>query len=98
MTREKFAQAVAGLRVFLGPVMGPERASPHKLLERPEHLKHCAWMLGEMMPLYDAGRVEKAMRWLGYVQGVFVALCLCTLNDVKELNKPDGAATEDGRI
>ncbi len=54
------------------------------------HLGHLAWMCDEANNvLIPNGKVEKAMRWLGYVQGVLVARGLFTLSQVKEHSMPD---------
>lgn len=92
MTRDKVASAVAGLIAIVGPVKEPRRAPSDVVLERDVHVAHLAWMLGEIVPFYDAGRIEKAMRWLGYVQGACVALGMCTIDAMKDLNKPDDVA------
>ncbi len=52
------------------------------------HLRNmCKVAAGELVP---AGRVEKAMRWLGFVQGVLVAKGLFTVEELKNHSKPDG--------
>lgn len=94
VTRDKVASAVAGLVEIVGPVKEPRRAPPDAVLERGEDLAHLAWMLGEIVPFYDTDRVEKAMRWLGYVQGACTALGLCTIGVMKNLNKPDETAEQ----
>lgn len=97
MTRDKVVSAVAGLTVLIGPRKDLRRASPDVILERDAHVAHLGWMLGEIVPFYDAGRIEKAMRWLGYVQGACTALGLCTIGQTKDLNKPDDALM-DGAV
>jgi hypothetical protein len=46
---------------------------------------HALWMLGEI----ESGRIEgnKAQRWLGYAQGLLVALDLVDLHEMKEANR-----------
>jgi hypothetical protein len=66
-------------RRYLAPLC--ERA------ERSEHgmtIAHLRWMVAEM----DNGMSEnKAMRWLGYIQGVLVGLYDVPLDDMKEASK-----------
>lgn len=54
------------------------------------HLGHLAWMcevsIREFIP---AGRLEKAMRWLGFIQGCLVSQGWFTLDDVKKHSRPD---------
>jgi hypothetical protein len=66
-------------RRFLAPLC--ERA------ERSEHgmtIAHLRWMVAEI----DNGMSEnKAMRWLGYIQGVLVGLYDVPLDEMKEASK-----------
>ncbi len=63
---------------------------PCRSEDSPCHLGHLAYMadvsLTEFIP---AGRREKAMRWLGYIQGVLVACGWFKLDDVKKHSMPD---------
>ncbi len=52
------------------------------------HLQHVLWMCIEAQSLVDQGRIEKAMRWLGFVQGFMWALDLRTLESLKNDSKP----------
>ena len=45
----------------------------------------------ECAELLDAGRTEKAMRWLGWLQGALWGLNFETLHDAKLRNAPEGA-------
>lgn len=56
-----------------------------------DHLRHVAVMLPQMREMVVAGRREKLMRWLGWVQAVLVISGCYTLEDVKNHNKPDTA-------
>lgn len=57
---------------------------------------HCCWMadycLGPIRAEYDAGRSEavgKAMRWLGYIQGVLNARGLYSCADLRDHSRGD---------
>ena len=56
----------------------------------PETLMHLAWMcqtaIRELIP---QDRIEKAMRWLGFIQGVLVARHFFKLDEVKNHSRPD---------
>ncbi len=52
-------------------------------------LQHVLWMCEEIPNLVDAGRIEKSMRWLGFVQGCLWQIGLLTIGDLKENNKPN---------
>lgn len=49
---------------------------------------HQLWMLEQIAAFMLAGRREKAMRWLGFVQGWLWASGYCTIDEMKEANKP----------
>jgi hypothetical protein len=40
---------------------------------------------------YARSRLEKAMRWLGFVQGMLVAAGVCSIQQMKVINGPDGS-------
>lgn len=88
MTRDNINSAVAGLSELIGPITA-RQAPDDAILERDVHVAHLVWMLGKIEPFYTDGHVEKAMRWLGYVQGVCVAFGICTIEQMKRLNKPN---------
>lgn len=56
------------------------------------HLQHLLFMTHEIPKLMAEGRVEKAMRWLGWLQGACWGLGLESLEDAKKRNMPEGAA------
>ena len=51
-------------------------------------LGHVHAMLDEMDQFLDQDRLEKAFRWLGFVQGVFWVLGIYTLEELKNHNRP----------
>ena len=64
------------------------------LRNRISHLvevSHLLWMCQEAQKFVDEGRVEKAMRWLGFLQGVFWAKTEFTLDELKNHSRPDEA-------
>lgn len=58
---------------------GVEPKQHHQGLTR----QHLRWMCEQIATLSEA----KAMRWLGYVQGVLVAWGVATLTEMKELSR-----------
>ena len=52
------------------------------------HYGHLAWMCGRAAAMPAAGEADKAMRWLGYVQGVLVARGAFTLDQVRAHSRP----------
>jgi hypothetical protein len=57
-----------------------------------ERIGHLRWMIQETIGFVHAGRLEKAMRWLGFIQGALWVLEISTIEESKRLNMPDGEA------
>jgi hypothetical protein len=54
---------------------------------RSRQLEHVAWMCGEILRALDAGERERAMRWLGFTQGVLWAQGVYAVNEMREQNR-----------
>lgn len=52
-------------------------------------LYHCRSMLDKMEEFIKAGRMDKVMRWLGFIQGVLWVNRVYTLEELKNHNKKD---------
>jgi hypothetical protein len=52
-------------------------------------MAHMLYMLGEMERFIDEGRMEKFFRWLGFIQGFCWTVGYQTLEELKNLNKPN---------
>lgn len=52
-------------------------------------LDHLFFMAIEAQKFVDAGRIEKAMRWLGFIQGAVWGGGLVSIDSMKDLNRPD---------
>jgi hypothetical protein len=57
------------------------------ITERPGIRCHIAFMLDQIEVFVEVGKIEKAMRWLGWVQGVLFCLGSISLNEGKEMNR-----------
>jgi len=78
MTSEKIRQAFAACRALI--VANPVRhGTAHQ---------HLAFMCGEGAS-YAEERREKAMRWLGFVQGALWRDGYATIDTLKNMNRPD---------
>lgn len=51
--------------------------------------KHWRWMLDQMPQLIADGKIDKAMRWLGFIQGGFWALGIMPISTLKSDNRKD---------
>lgn len=70
-------------RCDLTTIFGPgRRVTTHQL-------NHLLFLANEAQVLLNEGRVEKTMRWLGFIQGALWGLGLTAISDMKDLNRPD---------
>lgn len=63
--------------------------------EHGSHVEHVAWMLCKVSEFYEAGRTEKAMRWLGFAQGFVWSRGYATIDELKDANRPRAAGKPD---
>lgn len=66
------------------------RKFPHKEM-RPEGvqaLNHCRTMLKQMRLFVKKKRIDKAFRWLGFVQGCLWSSGIYSLDELKNHNRP----------
>jgi len=64
-------------------------ASSHFICPSLNELAHLRFMCIEAQKFIDEGRIEKAMRWLGFLQGVLWARGFYSLNDLKNHSRED---------
>lgn len=50
--------------------------------------QHALWMIVQAREFVREGRLPKAFRWLGFVQGVMWVLDIVTIEQAKEANRP----------
>lgn len=91
MTTEKIREAFAACRALLPACVPPERGGPV--------YSHLVFMCEEGAS-YAEHRREKAMRWLGFVQGTLWGLGISTIDEMKSMNRAFAArsrreATDD---
>lgn len=58
-------------------------------LNYSDDIVHCLGMIPKMREFVAEGRIEKTFRWLGFIQGVFWASRLYSIEEMKNHNKPD---------
>lgn len=98
MTPEKVIEAAVACRVVNGPwapmrLDSNERISRRHITERSGAVRcHVAYCCEQIEVFVNEGRIEKAMRWLGWVQGVLFCLGTVSLQEGAEMNmpRPDG--------
>ena len=79
MTKERFHEALAFYEAYVKTDFNETKESRH-LIE----------MTIKAREFYDAGRVEKAMRWLGFLQGAFYAWREFSIDELKAHVMPHG--------
>lgn len=97
----KFAKVVYATGVLLskavtsnpGEYIEPKRCP--ELESAPEHL---AWMLDQAMVFYAEGRIQKANRWLGFVQGSMHADGYATVEQLKRANMFEGEVFDPSKV
>jgi hypothetical protein len=66
-----------------------EKVSQRDDRDHDRKLNHCFWMIGEIRTFVVEERLEKAMRWLGFLQGVLWAQGQMTIGSLAEHNRAD---------
>ena len=89
MTPEKTLEAIETYRrLFAERNVGKINYSHDSLLDGEIHgLEHCHGMLDKMVGFVHDGKMEKAFRWLGFIQGVLWANGIFSLSDLKDHNR-----------
>ena len=90
MTHEKMIEVIETYRkLFVDRNIGKIDYFHDELLDGEAHgLEHCHGMLDKVIEFVNEGRMEKAFRWLGFVQGVLWAFRVFPLTDLKNHNRP----------
>lgn len=88
MTPEKILAIVAAHKRMLSSSGIPAVEYHHAatIQDSSAALKHCHYML-KKIPTIHRTDAAKAARWLGFVQGVLWAHGMCTIEEMKKLNK-----------
>lgn len=59
---------------------------------------HLLWMCNELDKIVDEGRMEKAMRWLGFIQGALWEKGFFTIEELKKDNAPPDTLIDAERV
>jgi hypothetical protein len=62
---------------------------------RGSTFSHLRWMCLAGCGFVDAGRLDKANRWLGFIQGALWSLGVTSIDEMKDWNRPTGDEHED---
>lgn len=94
MTNEKLIRILDGYLHELGGIHPRRYTHPDELVRFPLHStfrirRHLLWMCVTAKGLVEESRTEKAMRWLGFIQGALWASGKKSLTDLKHDSMPD---------
>ena len=107
MTPEKTKEAFLRIHEILDkrqPFLKGKRLNEQDMQLQAQHIgyiakhEHLMFMAEEGQKLVDSGRTEKAMRWLGFLQGALWGLSFTTIEEQKNINRPDDVAYDSKRI
>ena len=98
MERDQFERAVFSTRTLLEAAFGGIAIGACRVPDDPTQAAHLSWMLASSVNFSREGKVEKANRWLGFVQGVMCTLSYATLDELKRANMPEGAEFDAKRV
>ena len=62
---------------------------------RPKNVDHLLSMIPTIRGFIAEGRREKAMRWLGFMQGVLWAEGIYTLHELMDHNRPNNSEFDE---
>lgn len=85
MDAKKVEEVIERYRAKFKELGVEKEVCPHDDLPERE-LEHCHAMLDQMEGLIRDGRMQKAFRWLGFVQGVLWSNRIYTLGELKDHN------------
>lgn len=90
MTKEKVLSVVKEYQSSLDKANIMSSAYPHDRYPqtKEEVLGHCRYMLDQIEVFLEEDKTEKAMRWLGFIQGCLWCHGFFTVDSMKEHNKP----------
>ncbi len=84
MSPEKILEVVSVYEAIFAQLPKQQLAQYDAFPTSHELLCHLHWMCGEMRGFVEQGKIDKAFRWLGFIQGVLAAKELRTVDQLRE--------------
>lgn len=84
MTKEQILQVCADYIQYLD---GYEMKKNSNAIGSYDRICHCKWMLNEIPHYIEINKIEKVMRWLGFIQGVLWSNDIFSIDDMKNDNR-----------
>lgn len=69
---------------------GPSRYTGTEQPSRVESIAHLLWMIIEVRTHLKEDKLEKAFRWLGFIQGALWSVGIQTIDEARHANMPEG--------
>jgi hypothetical protein len=92
MNQKQFEAAVYSTRTLIESSRGAQAIQAERNSAEPTSPGHLSFMLAQAIIFYDEGKLEKANRWLGWVQCAAHIRFGVSLEDLKRANMaPDDA-------
>ena len=95
MTPEKVIEVAQKMAQLVRDALEPNqnikssRVDPMKINPtRLERLRHFFFMCTEIETFVHQGKMNKAMRWLGFVQGMVWTMLPISIDSLKDINRP----------
>lgn len=83
MTKEQIIQACTKY----DNILIEAGAVPARETDVPGSLNHLRWMCQEIINFVNEEKLEKAFRWLGFIQGALWSECICDIEQLKNDNR-----------
>lgn len=78
--------------------IAPARSVDPRMPDDVTRLRHASWMCLEVVRMVADGKVEKAMRWLGFVQGAMWSTGFRTIDEMRHDNMPAGEEFRERKV
>lgn len=90
MTPDKIREVIEIYRIHFEELGVEKEDYPHEeIVFLPcDIFGHCYGMLDKMLVFLEEGKVEKAFRWLGFIQGCLWSTQTYTLENLMNHNRP----------
>lgn len=95
MTSKKILEVVFLYQEELKKLQDNLREVPHAMEVPDSVLSHCLYMLGQIKIFVVSTKIEKAFRWLGFIQGVLWSHGVYSINEMRNHNRDDRKKYEE---
>jgi hypothetical protein len=87
MTREKILSVVAACRRRIGSVESVRQPANGMIPTYDVCFRHATWMCDQIEIFVSENRLDKANRWIGFIQGILWVTGRATIDQMREDNR-----------